>query len=472
MKKSILLPVLISAGIYSYAQNNTTAQPKVLVDGIAAIVGDGIVLKSDVDLSLEQYKHQSKQTFLPPEMKCYIVSSFIQNKVLAIQAQKDSLPITDDQIEQELDGRINAFVRQYGSKESVEKIVNKPLYQYKEDMRQQVKEQALAQAAQQNIIRNIRITPAEVEEYYKSIPVDSLRYKESQYEVSQLVMDPKPSKEAEDALIAQMTKWKNELEAGKADFMELAKQYSEEPSAKQTGGQFSINKDAGGIDPVFMTAAFKLKEGQISPVVKTSFGYHIIQMVSKVGSDAVVRHIIKLPPLGDKEVRESIERADSLRTIIINNKIPFNTAVNRFSDDENLKYTGGAVAYQSPYGGFESVLTLDQFTDKQIADAITKMNVGDISDAQIFQNPQTGKLQVRLLYLRSKTEPHRENLKDDFNEIAQRALSIKQNMALGNWLHKNIGNYYIKVSDDYNDCPEIKEWTKLSEESLNHFSTR
>ncbi|MCU7693617.1 peptidylprolyl isomerase [Haoranjiania flava] len=472
MKKSILLSILLGAYFCSYAQNNLKSQPRVLIDGIAAIVGDGIVLKSEVDIYMEQHKHETGQTFLPPNTKCLILASFIQNKVLAIQAQKDSLPVTDEQIEQELDGRINLFIRQYGSREEVEKIVNKPLYQYKEDLRAQVKEQALAQAAQQNIIKHVRITPTEVEAYYNSIPVDSLRYKESQYEVSQLVMDPQPAKSAEDALIEQMTKWKNDIENGRANFTDLARQHSDEPSAKQTGGQLSVNKDAGGFDPVFMTAAFKLKEGQISPVVKTAFGYHIIQMVSKVGSDAVVRHIIKLPPLGDTEVREAIERADSLRTIIINNNIPFNTAVNRFSDDENLKYTGGAVISQNPNGGYESVLTLDQFTDKQIADAVAKMKVGEISEAQIFQNPMNGKLQVRLLYLRSKTEPHRENLKDDFNEISHRALSIKQQNVLGNWLTKNVGNYYIKVSEEYNDCPNVLEWTKLSEQNLNHFSTR
>lgn len=470
MKKILLLAFFLTACILSFAQNNT-AQPKVLMDGVVAVVGNDVILKSDIDLALQERKQNTGQVFLPPEMPCYILASFIQNRVLAIHAEKDSIPVSDDYIEQQLDYRINSMIHKYGSKEAVEKIIEKPVYQFKEEMRPQVREQVMAQAAQQDIIKNVRITPAEVETYYNSIPQDSLRFKESEYEVSQLVMDPKPTKEAEDAVIAQLNSWKAQVENGSANFADLAKQYSEEPSAKQTGGQFSMNKEVGGFDPVFMNAAFKLKEGQISPVIKSSFGYHIIQMVSKVGDDAVVRHIIKIPPVSDADVRKAIERADSIRNVIIKDKIPFNTAVNRYSDDENMKYTGGSVFVQTP-GGFESVLTLDQFTDKQIADEVTKMKVGDISEAQIFQNQQNGKLQVRLLYLRSKTEPHRENLKDDFNEISQRALYVKQQQVLANWLERNIGNYYIRVDESMYDCPDIKEWTKRSQETLNHFSSQ
>lgn len=472
MKKAKLFFLFLFACIFSFAQNNiNTTQPKVLMDGVIAVVGNSVILKSDMDQALLDRKQSTNETFLPPEMSCLILASFIQNKVLAIHAEKDSIPVSDDYVEQQLDYRINAMIHNYGSRETVEKIINKPIYQFKEEIRPQVREQVMAQSAQQDIIKNVRITPQEVEEYYKSIPQDSLRFKESQYEVSQLILDPKPTKEAEDAVIAQLNTWKAEVESGKANFAELAKQYSDDPSAKQNSGQFSMNRQVGGFDPAFMNAAFKLKDGQISPVIKSSFGYHIIQMVSKVGDDAVVRHIVKLPPVSDGDVRLAIERADSIRAIIIKDKIPFNTAVNRFSDDENLKYTGGAVFVQTP-GGFESVLSLDQFADKQIADQVVKMTVGEISEPQFFQNQQNGKLQVRLLYLRAKTEPHRENLKDDFNEISQRALYIKQQQTLANWLERNIGNYYIRVDESQYNCPNINEWTKRSQETLNHFSSQ
>ena len=471
MKKNILVFILLAIGSATFAQNNPS-EPRIMMDGVVAVVGNSVILKSDVDLAIAEHKQNSGQTFLPPGTNCYILASFIQNKVLAIHAEIDSIPVTDDMIDQQLDYRINAQIYQYGSKEQVEKIIGKPIYQFREEMRPQVREMVLAQSAQQDIIKNVRITPTEVEAYYNSIPQDSLRFKESQYEVSQLIMDPTPTKEAEDALIAQLNSWKADVESGKSNFADLARQYSDEPSAKQSGGQIAMNRSVGGFDTIFMNAAFRLKEGQVSPVVKSSFGYHIIQMVSKVGDDAVVRHIVKLPPINDNDVRLAIERADSIRNVIIKENIPFNTAVNRYSDDDNMKYTGGAVFMQTPGGGFETVLSLDQFTDKQIADAITTMKVGDISEAQMFQNPQNGKIQVRLLTLRSKTEPHRENLKDDFNEISQRALYIKQQQTLANWLTRNVGNYYIKVDESLYDCPEIKEWTIRSQENLNHFSTR
>lgn len=469
MKKGILFLLLLAAVFVTSAQNDQ--QQKVLMDGVVAVVGNGVILKSEMDLALAEYKQNSGQTFVPPEMNCYILASFIQNKVLAIHAEVDSIPVGDDYIEQNLDQRINYYIHQYGSREQVEKILGKPIYQFREEIRPLVREQVLAQAAQQDIIKNVRITPTEVEEYYNSIPQDSLRFKESQYEVSQLIMDPKPTKESEDKVIAELNALKADVENGRANFAELARRLSDDPSAKQNSGEIPMNRAVGGFDPVFMNAAFRLKEGQISPVIKSSFGYHIIQMVSKVGDDAVVRHILKLPPVSDNDVRLAIEKADSIRSVIIKDNVPFNTAVNRYSDDDNLKYTGGAVFAQTP-NGFETVLSLDQFTDRQIADAVTKMEIGEISDAQIFQNPQTGRIQVRLLMLRSKTAPHRENLKDDFNEISQRALSIKQQQALANWLTKNVGNYYIRVDENLYDCPEILEWTKRSQENLNHFSTR
>lgn len=470
MKQTILLFLLTVICICALAQKGTD-EPKVLLDGVVAVVGNSVILKSDMDLALQEQKQNTGETFLPPEMNCMVLASFIQNKVLALHAEKDSLAVNDEYIEQQLNYRINSMTHNYGSRDAVEKIVGKPIYQFKEEMRPQVKERVMAQTAQQDIIKNVRITPAEVEAYYKSIPQDSLRYKESQYEVSQLVMDPTPTKTAEDSVIALLNTWKSQVEAGSANFAELARQYSDDPSGKQNSGEFSMNRQLGGFDPIFMNAAFKLKEGQISPVIKSSFGYHIIQLVSKVGDDVIVRHILKLPPVSDNDVRQAIERADSVRNIVIRDKIPFNTAVNRFSDDENLKYTGGAVFMQTQ-GGFETILSLDQFTDKQIADEVVTMKVGDISEAQIFQNPQNGKLQVRLLYLRSKTEPHRENIKNDFNEISQRALNIKQQQTLANWLERNVGNYYIKVDEDTYDCPEVKVWTQRSQETLNHFSAR
>lgn len=464
---SILLSVATLSVCAQKANNN-----KLLLDGIVAVVGNSIILKSDIEGRIMDIQKDNPNTPLPKDISCLLLRNMIQTKALALQAAKDSIQLSEDEVEQNLDYRVKSQIYKYGSKEEVEKIIGRPIYQFKEDMRADVRESILADRVQGSIIRNVRITPSEVEAYFKRIPVDSLRYKESEYEINQLVFDPKASKENEEKLLKQLSQWKSDVENGKANFSELAKKNSDEPAAKQTGGQINLNKDIGGIDPTFMTAAFKLKEGQISPPVKTSFGYHIIQMVSKVGNEAVVRHIIKMPPIGDTEVRAAIEMADSVRNIIIDKNIPFNTAVNRYSDDENMKYTGGAVVLPMGGGSFKSVLTIDELPDKEMATAITKMKVGDISEAQLFQNPQNYKLQVRLLYLRSKTEPHRENLKDDYNEIAQRALQIKQQEVLSQWIEKNIGKFYIKIDPSYDICPKVKEWTILSEKNLNHFISK
>lgn len=427
------------------------AQPKkVVADKIVAQVGDKIILRSDIFNSILDAQRQGVN--LPPNPECVLVERALIEKALVLQAEKDSLPINDDDIEANLDNRIRGFIMQYGSKEVLEEIAGKSVYQLKEDFREPIREQSLSEQMRRKIVANVRITPNEVRDYFELIPKDSLPFYESELEVSEIVLYPKANRDVESYVTRQLTDWKRQVEEGKVKFEQLARSYTEDPGSKESGGQYSINRNDKFWDPTFLAAAFKLKEGQVSQVVKSKFGLHLIQMVSRAGDDAVIRHILRIPPVTDEEVALANKKLDSIRSQVTSGALSFGEAVNKFSEDESSKYSGGRK--QGRDGS--SFVTIDEL-DKDIVMALQNMKVGDYSKP-IPYTDERGKKAVRIVYLQTRTEPHRENLKDDYSKISQRALEIKKNEALENWFETHIPNYYIVIDQQFSQCNNIKDW--------------
>jgi len=339
----------------------------------------------------------------------------------------------------------------------LEQVAGRSVYEIKEDLREPFKEKTLAEKMQAKILENVKITPSEVEAYYNKIPKDSLRFYESQLDVSQIVLYPKANKEVEDYVTTRLEDMKKQVESGKAKFDALAKLYSEDPGSRENGGQYSINRNDKSWDPTFIAAAFKLKEGQISPVIKSKFGLHIIQMVSRAGDDAVVRHILMIPPVTDVEVKAAMQKLDSIRNLIATGTVSFAAAVNKYSEDENSKFTSGH--FMAPDGS--SYVTIDQM-DKDAVVALKDMKVGDVSKPQTYTDERNRKV-VRILYLRSRSEPHRENLKDDYDKVAQRALEEKKQQVLEKWFKDHVSGYYITVDKSYTGCANvIGDWINAS----------
>ena len=252
----------------------------------------------------------------------------------------------------------------------------------------------------------------------------------------------------------QMNDIKRQIEVGGKRFDQMAKIYSEDPGSKENGGQYNINRNDKFWDPVFLSTAFKLKEGQISNVVKSKFGLHIIQLVSRFGDDAVVRHILMIPPVTEDEVAEAKTKLDSVRNLLTSNQISFGAAVSKYSDEEESKFTGGFK--QSRDGS--TAITIDQL-DKDIIPLLKDMKPGQYSQPQMFTNEQ-GKKGVRIVYLLTRTSPHIENLKDDYNRIATRALEEKKQSTLERWFSSHIGNYYIFLDSEFQGCQQLEVWQK------------
>ena len=427
------------------------AQPKkVIADKIAGQVGDKIILRSDIYNSILDAQRQGAQ--LPPNPECVLMERALIEKALVLQAEKDSLPVSDEDLEAQLDNQIRGFVMQYGSKEVLEEVAGKTVYQLKEDFRQPFKERNLADQMRRKIVENVKITPNEVRAYFDAVPKDSLPFYESELELSEIVLYPKANREVESYVSRELMEWKRQVEAGEKKFEQIAKSYTEDPGSKETGGQYSLNRNDKFWDPAFLSAAFKLKEGQVSQVVKTKFGLHIIQMVSRAGDDAIIRHILRIPPVTNDEIQEASQKLDSLRAKLIAGTINFGQAVNRYSEDENSKFSGGRK--QGRDGS--SYITIDQL-DKDLVVALKNMTPGDYSQP-LVSTDERGKKTVRLVYLQTRTEPHRENMKDDYARISQRALEEKKTGVLEKWFIDHIPGYYVQIDKEFSGCSNVKEW--------------
>lgn len=422
------------------------APRKVVADKIVGIVGDKIILRSDV--YNEILDRQRRQEAVPENAECMILEQLLGMKALVLQAEKDSLLVTDDELEALLDNRIRAFIQMYGGKDALEQIAGRTVYQIKEDFRTSIKEGKMAENMRDKIVGNLKITPQEVKEYFDRIPKDSLLYYESEVEVGEIIVYPKASRELEKLAMDELADFKQQVESGRQKFEVLARLYSDDPGSKENGGRYAINRTEKSWDPAFLNNAFRLKEKQVSPVFKSKFGYHIIYMESRSGDDAIIRHILRIPKITDAEINEAVNKLDSVRARLIAGTLNFGEAVNKYSEDDNSKFTGG----------MHPPVTIDQL-DKDMVELMAKSNmkVGEFSKPVAYKDERQ-KQGVRIVYLKSRTEPHRENLKDDYDRVSQRALEQKKQQALEKWFASKIPSYYLMVDSDFTHCANLSSW--------------
>lgn len=443
--------------LFSFFCSSAQTQ-KVVADKIVGIVGDRIILQSDIKNAIADASRQGSA--VPADAECMVLEQALVSKLLMLQAEKDSLPVSDEEVEAELDQRIRYFISQYGSQDQLEALAGKTIYQIKDDARESVKENKLAQAMQRKIVEGVRITPTEAKAYFDRIPTDSLPFFETEVEIGQIVIFPKASRDLEKYVIDELNNYKRQAEMKITSFDQLAKQYSEDPGSKDRGGQYQVNRTEKTWDPAFLSAAFRLKEGEISPVIKSKFGYHIIQMVQRNGDDAIVKHILRIPPVTEVELAQGTTKLDSVRAKLIAGTIDFNTAAGRYSEDETAKFAGPYITSRSTGSTY---LTIDEL-DKEVVAQLDKLKLGEFSQPMTFTD-ERGKKGIRILYLKSRTEPHRMNMRDDYNKISQAALEEKKAQVLEKWLKTRITNHYIMVDPSIANCEQLEKWkgaTKLA----------
>jgi peptidyl-prolyl cis-trans isomerase SurA len=423
---------------------------KVVGDKILAVVGDRIILYSDIQNTIADAVRNGNQ--VPDNANCVLLEQALVSKVLMLQAQKDSLPLTDEEVEADLDNRIRRYINMYGSQEALEEIAGKSIYKIKEDARDVVKEQKLAEAMQRKIVENVHITPNEVKQFYDKIPKDSLPYFESELEICQIVFYPKANRDLEKFVMDELNNYKRQVEMKLATFEQLAQRYSEDPGSKDRGGQYQVNRNDKTWDPNFLSACFRLKnEGDMIGPVKSKFGYHLIQLVQRLGDDAIVRHILRMPPVTDAEIKQAMNKADTVRAKILAGTMSFAAAATRYTEDEQAKFAGPCFSGRD--GGPRVTIDL---LDKDLVAMLDKIKPGDYSQPVVFD--ENGKKAVRIIYYKSRTEPHILNMKDDFSRISTLAQEEKKHKALEKWLNEKMPTYYIMVEEEGKECSQVTKW--------------
>lgn len=437
--------LLIPSG-YSQAVDDS------VVDGVVAIVGANVILKSDIEAQYLQYRMQGDIRGGAEKIKCQLFETMLFQKLLLNQAQVDSATVTDAQVESELDRRLRYFINQIGSPEKLEEYYQKTLVQIKNEMRDIIKEQMLIEVAQQKITKEVTVTPSEVKAFYKDIPKDSIPEIASEYEIGIISKKPVVGEAEKEEVITRLKDFKQRVAKGD-DFSTLAILYSEDPGSSKQGGELGLFK-RGEMRTEFEAAAFKLKPGEVSDIVETEDGYHIIQMIEKRGEYINVRHILLQPKVSYSSMNKARTLLDSVRNMIIDKKMTFDQAVLRFSDDPTRNNGGIMVNPATGAGKFESAQL-----DPKVFFVVDKLKAGDISQAVLYKNDR-GKEEYRLYYLKSRTVPHKANLEEDYYRIQSLALERKKMDVVNQWILQKIKKTYISIIGQYGNCNFEREWQK------------
>jgi peptidyl-prolyl cis-trans isomerase SurA len=422
-----------------------------LADKITGIVGNEIILHSEVEQQYESQKTMAFQNMSETVAKCIVYEDLLYQKLLLNQAKQDSIEVPQEQVEGEIDRRIRFFADQIGSEQKLEEYYGKTILEIKTEFRDMVENQLLIQKMQSKITENIKVTPSDIRSYFENIPVDSLPFIDSELEVAHIVKSPEVSTEEQDRVREKIIGIRKRIINGD-DFGTLAYLYSEDPlSAKKNGELGFVQR--GALVPAFEAVAFKLKDGQVSEVVETQYGYHILQLIERRGAKVNVRHILLVPQVSNEGLQESRAFLDSLHQLILLDSMSFGQAAEQFSDDTESKLNNGILI--NPQTG-DSRFEPDMM-DPMLAFAVNKLKMGEVS-GPVIMNTKDGKQAYRLLKLISRTKPHIANLKEDYQRIQSAALTEKQNMAIQEWVRKKIAATYIKLEKEYQSCNFSNEW--------------
>lgn len=424
---------------------------KKVIDEVIAVVGNTPVLRSELDILISQI---DPDIVVTDEVRCASFKKLLTEKMLIHQAEVDSLPITDQEVEDKMDNNLRFFERQMNSRANLERYLGMTIGEYKRQMLPKVKSQMLVERMQQKIQSNVKITPKEVRDYYKRIPQDSLPFISAEVEVAQVAIKPSFSVEAKEIAREEIEMLRRRLIAGES-FAKLATRYSKDPGSKQTGGllpEFGRNE----MVPEFERAAFKTKKDSLSEIIETKYGYHIIKVVDKRGERMLVRHILITPLIVENDLDIVKFKIDSVLRILRKDSITLCNAVKLYSQDDETKNNCGY--FTDPNIGTQKIPY--DYLDKEMVAIINKLKPGEYSEPMLSVAPD-GSYYYRILYLKSETKPHVANLEDDWQRIQALALEEKRLKELDIWAEKKRKEVFIHISPTYLRCGFYDEWLTL-----------
>ena len=441
--KRIIVSVLLSfLSITSYTQ---------VVDEIVAVVGDEVVLASDIETQYLQYLSQGHTD--SEEIRCQIIEDVLYQKLLVHQAKLDSTDVSEDDVNQEVDRRLSYFISELGSKESVEEYFKKSISKLKIELYDVIYNQLLTQRMQSDITSSVSITPEEVKMFFNQLKESAdIPVMPTTIEISQIVKIPEISSDEKSRIRKKLISFRDRIKNGE-DFMVLATLYSDDTESAKNGGELGF-VGRGELVPEFESASFALKGNQISEVIETQFGYHIIQIIERRGETVNVRHILLKPKVSSASLLESKTQLTKVEDLIKSGEITFEDAA-RFHSDDVSKNNGGLLI--NPQSG-SSLFTVEELP-LNIRYSADRMNEGDVSSVSQFVMDD-GKKAYRIIKVTRKLKEHSANLIDDFSLINDAALNAKKQQKISEWVTEKIKITYIRFDYDYNNCDVLKKWKK------------
>ncbi|MDR1757421.1 MAG: peptidylprolyl isomerase [Bacteroidales bacterium] len=427
------------------------SQKRVAIDGIIVVVGKEIITRSDMEKMYKDYSSQYAVTENPEEVRCLILEKLVAQKLYVHQADLDSIIITPQEVDKQIDDLIRYHLQQIGGDTKIlETFYGKSMDEIKKDLRPITRENMLVQRIQDKLTENIAVTPSEVKSFYEQTDYDSLPSVPAYYEFGHIVKSPPVSDEELGLIKSKLEEYRERALRGDK-FSTLARLYSDDPGTATKGGEVGFT-GRGELYPEFEAVAFKLKTGEISPVVQTKAGYHIIKLLERRGEQINVAHILLQPKPSIENQVKAIEYLDSIKKVITQEHIEFTRAAQIYSDDPN-KNSGGWVI--SPYT-LSSRFTKENL-EPALYSAIDKLIPGEYSSPMPYVN-EDGKMSYRLLYLKSKVPAHKPNLAEDYDMIQNAAIEEKKMKIVDKWLMNKVKVTSIKINDEFRDCPFVKKW--------------
>lgn len=436
-------------------KDTTNTFKPVKVDGVAAVVGDFIILDSDIDKAYLQLQAQGVNTKEIP--RCQLFGKLLEDKLYAHHAIQDSLPVSDAEIRQNIDYQIEQFLQSTnGSMEKLLEIYNKEDEKsLREEMFEINKNNELARKMQAKIVEDVEVTPEEVREFFNKIPKDERPTFGTELKVAQIVVEPKVTEEEKQRVINQLKQFKADVLENGASFRSKVVLYSDDKASISTGGKYTLDRKKPRMVKEFRQVAFSLQEGEISEPFETDFGYHIIYCEKIRGQEYDIRHILLIPKVSDEAIKEARERIEKIRQRIVDGDISFADAARESSDEKETRNDGGQLINpQTQDYNFELTKM-----DPELYSQIQNLKDGEVSLVQT-ETDRTGKVKFKILMVTDRIDEHVADYARDYLKIKEQALNEKKLKAIEKWQNDKIMDTYIKIADAYKDCDFASNWLK------------
>lgn len=433
-----------------------SAQQQNIVDQIIWVVGDEPILLSDVE---EQRINAEMRGIAVDNPYCTIPEQMAIQKLFLHQAELDSITVSESDIISSVDNRINSYIQAYGSREAVEQEARMKISQMREMYKKQAREEQMVSQVQQKLTQNVTATPAEVREYFKALPQDSLPFIPTQVEVEILTQQPQVSREEVERIESRLREFARRVNSGEAEFSTLAKFYSEDGSARN-GGELGYSGRNQWV-PEFANVAFTLNDPKkVSKIVRTEFGYHIIQLIDKRGDKVNVRHILLKPRIEESEFERNIARLDSIGDDIRNKKFTFEDAALALSDDKDTRNNHGLMANVNMED--RSISSRFQMKDlpQDVAKVVDTLQIGEVSRAFRMTN-EKGQTVCAIVKLKNRIEGHHASITEDFQRLREVVVAKRREEKIEQWIKDKIKSTYVRINPEWRNCTfQYEGWVK------------